>query len=102
MIQRSCCHEECAMRNRPRSLPPRTSVAARMPWRRSLRMRVLLAATAVLVALLTVLGTVFYLGAGGGGGGGGAPPGGGGARPPPPPPPPAARGGGGGVFTKAR
>ncbi|MCF5973267.1 cache domain-containing protein, partial [Xanthomonas perforans] len=63
MIQRSCCHEECAMRNRPRSLPPQTSVAARMPWRRSLRMRVLLAATAVLVALLTVLGTVFYLGA---------------------------------------
>nr|WP_228729128.1 MULTISPECIES: SpoIIE family protein phosphatase [Xanthomonas] len=63
MIQRSRCHEECAMRNRPRSLPPQTSVAARMPWRRSLRMRVLLAATAVLVALLTVLGTVFYLGA---------------------------------------
>lgn len=51
------------MRNRPRSLPQHTSVAARMPWRRSLRMRVLLAATAVLVALLAVLGTVFYLGA---------------------------------------
>ncbi|MCC8533061.1 IcfG protein, partial [Xanthomonas phaseoli] len=58
IIQRSCCHQECAMRNRPRSLPQHTSVAARMPWRRSLRMRVLLAATAVLVALLAVLGTV--------------------------------------------
>ncbi len=34
-----------------------------MHWRNSLRVRVLLAATALLVVLLTVLGTVFYLGA---------------------------------------
>ncbi|QBG93442.1 HAMP domain-containing protein [Xanthomonas oryzae] len=51
------------MRNRSPSLPQPTSVAARMPWRSSLRMRVLLAATAVLVVLLAALGTVFYLGA---------------------------------------
>lgn len=50
------------MRNRSPSLPQQTSVAARMPWRSSLRMRVLLAATAVLVVLLAALGTVFYLG----------------------------------------
>ncbi len=51
------------MRNRSPSLPQPTSVAARMPWRSSLRMRVLRAAAAVLVVLLAVLGTVFYLGA---------------------------------------
>ncbi|MBG3851078.1 SpoIIE family protein phosphatase [Xanthomonas hortorum pv. carotae] len=39
------------------------AVTPRVHWRRSLRMRVLLAATAVLVLLLAVLGTVFYLGA---------------------------------------
>ncbi|NIK51436.1 sigma-B regulation protein RsbU (phosphoserine phosphatase) [Xanthomonas arboricola] len=39
------------------------AVTPRVHWRHSLRMRVLLAATAVLVVLLALLGTVFYLGA---------------------------------------
>ncbi|WP_456362388.1 SpoIIE family protein phosphatase [Xanthomonas arboricola] len=44
--------------------PARPSpVTPRVHWRNSLRMRVMLAATAVLLVLLVVLGTVFYVGA---------------------------------------
>ncbi|WP_372386271.1 SpoIIE family protein phosphatase [Xanthomonas sp. NCPPB 2586] len=47
-------------------IPPVERVAVitpRVRWQRSLRMRVLLAATGVLVVLLAALGTLFYLGA---------------------------------------
>ncbi|PPT57076.1 hypothetical protein XarbCFBP8138_05635, partial [Xanthomonas arboricola] len=47
----------------PTSPADRVAATPRVHWRHSLRMRVLLAATAVLVVLLVLLGTVFYLGA---------------------------------------
>ncbi|QHG88508.1 SpoIIE family protein phosphatase [Xanthomonas sp. NCPPB 1638] len=48
---------------RPEASGLPTPVTPRVHWRNSLRVRVLLAATVLLVMLLIVLGTVFYLGA---------------------------------------
>ncbi|WAT15322.1 SpoIIE family protein phosphatase [Xanthomonas fragariae] len=63
MIERIRRQRKRAIATLPRSLSQPTPVAPRVHWRNSLRMRVLLATTAVLVVLLAVLGTVFYLGA---------------------------------------
>lgn len=63
MIKRIRRQGERAIATLPRSLPQPTPVTPRVHWRNSLRMRVLLATTAVLVVLLAVLGSVFYLGA---------------------------------------